>query len=289
MAYLKTIRSLIGDQSPIQARFLEKTSDLLSADDIQELEDLIGFYIQKGQTCESLAASYLSVVDDFMTEQAYFRKHKKYRYSSLKEVMNQTYLSDEYMEKSMLGLSLTQFLWPNHHKLFQFFKQTLPTNKSGTYLEIGPGHGLYFSAAIRLGRYDKYLAVDLSPKSLEVTKAITNRNVNSRFECVNFLSWKTEEKFDALVMGEVLEHLENPLEALQKVRELTHPESYIYITTCMNSPALDHIFLFREISEIYQLFAKSKLKIIKELILPADDKESDSSPANVGFVLQHEN
>ena len=293
MSHLKTIRSLIGDQSPIQERFLEKILTQLSRAESQDFEALIDYYLKQGFSCEYLAESYMTLVDDFMIELAYFRKNKKYRYSSFNEVKDKVYFSEDYMGRYMVGLSLAQFLWPNSRKLLDYFKATFPREKSGKYLEIGPGHGSYFSASIRSGQCEEYVAVDLSPKSLELTQNMVElQKVKKRFLCLDFLTWVTPDKFDVVVMGEVLEHVENPEAFLVKISQLTHSSSHIFVTTCINSPALDHIYLFHDVSEVRNLINHSGLSIVSEKILFQDDKNAedssrDSLPVNVGFVLKH--
>ncbi len=295
MSHLKTIRSLIGDQSPIQERFLEKVIGLLTASDTRDLEALIEYYLTHGFSHDDIANSYMTVVDDFLTEQSYFRKNKKYRHSTFNEVKDKVYFSEDYMGRYMVGLSLTQYLWPNHKSLLDFFRDTFPQEMTGKYLEVGPGHGFYFANAIRLGKFKEYTAVDLSPKSLELTEnMVRSIKGDKRFLEVDFLSWATQEKFDAVVMGEVLEHVENPGAFLVKIHELTHPSSYIYITTCINSPAIDHIYLFQNADEVRKLITSSGLKVVNEKILFQENKSPEDSlreslPINVGFVLKHAN
>ena len=284
---------MIGDQSPIQERFLEGVLAQLAPSDTQDLEALINYYLHHGLTMDDVANSYMTVVDDFLTEQTYFRKNKKYRYSTFNEVKDKVYFSEDYMGRYMVGLSLTQYLWPNHKKLLDFFKATFPGHMTGKYLEVGPGHGFYFSTAIKLGKFKEFIAVDLSPKSLELTKNMAQSlKAQKQFLCVDFLSWSTQEKFDAVVMGEVLEHVENPGAFLTKIRDLTHPASYIYITTCINSPAIDHIFLFRDVEEVRSLIAKSGFSVVDQKVLLQENKSPeessrDSLPVNVGFVIKH--
>jgi len=67
-------------------------------------------------------------------------------------------------------------------------------------------------------------------------------------------------------MSEVIEHVEQPIDYLKKITEVTHNNSYIYVTTCMNSPAIDHISLFETVGQIESLVLEANLKIIDKSV-----------------------
>ncbi len=294
MSHLKTISSLIGDQSPIQGRYLEESLGRLSSADKHDLESLLEFYQSKGYSNKFVAESYLQVVEDILAEQIFFRQNKKYRFSLFSEVKDAVYFSDEYMTRYMIGLALTQYLWGNHKKILEFFSKELPPNHFGKYLEVGFGHGIYFLKSIQQKKFKSYLGLDLSPKSVELTRAMIEFHSKAEFrlECADFLTWMPNEVFDAVVLGEVIEHVERPDEFLKKAREMTSPTGSIFVSTCLNAPAIDHIYLFSELREIEELFFKVGLKIRKQLILPHEnttlkEAQEKSLPINVGYILNH--
>ena len=47
----------------------------------------------------------------------------------------------------------------------RFLRQTLPRDRAGRYLEVGPGHGFLLLSAIEVGSFDEFLGVDLSAAS----------------------------------------------------------------------------------------------------------------------------
>ena len=74
---------------------------------------------------------------------------------------------------------------------------------------------------------------------------------------------------DAVVMGEILEHVENPTDFLHKLYEITHEESFIYISTVINGPAIDHIYLFGSIEEIEELYRKAGFEVCDRRLCPS--------------------
>lgn len=74
--------------------------------------------------------------------------------------------------------------------------------------------------------------------------------------CEDFFSYKDDEKFDCIVMGEVLEHVEEPERMLRKIRTLLKEDGISYISTVINAPAIDHIYLFSSVDEVLHMVEK---------------------------------
>jgi hypothetical protein len=92
-------------------------------------------------------------------------------------------------------------------------------------------------------------------------------------------------------MGEVLEHVENPLRFLQKVFALAKPDSHIYVSTCMNAPEIDHISLFSNLGQLKDVFGMAGFAIRDQLLLPhagtsIEEAEAQALPVNAAFLLR---
>ena len=172
--------------------------------------------------------------------------------------------------------------------------RSIPLARRRRYLEVGPGHGFYLTAAARAG-FEHVEGIDLSPTSVALTRGIVESGSFGPPEaCViregDFLRADFDAPFDVVVMGEVLEHVEDPRSFVRRVRELVKPGGTAYITTCANSPAVDHIFLFRSADEIRALCESEGLTAVDMLALPyvgttVAESERQKLPINVALVL----
>ena len=208
-----------------------------------------------------------------MQEQLYFQKFKTYR--SIKEKKNnlELYNSSYKMKKYMIALMLTQIYWHSHVKIFQWYKSQIKKISPKNFLEIGSGHGLLSKELLNKKNITGNIC-DISQQSLNFSKKIisnfSNGN-NINFKKIDFFDLNPNEKFDFIIMGEVIEHVEHPLKFLKKVKSLMTNNSKIFISTCANCAQLDHKYHFKNISQIKSLIYKSRLKIKSELVSPSEN------------------
>ncbi len=285
----------IVEQYPVHRGFLNQAVSGGSEEEIARLGTYLEFCLSKGLTLDYLAECYLTILGDTLEEQLYFRDNGSYRHSTFDEVAASVYHDRDYMDRYMYGLAITNFLWPNHLAMARFLRETLPKDRPGRYLEIGPGHGFLLLSAIEVGSFDDVLAVDLSAASVEQTRTIIDHfhpDAPARVEERDFLEAADLEpgSYDAIVMGEVLEHVEQPDVFLRRIAELAKDDAYIFVTTCINAPAVDHIYLWRTTDELEEMIRDNGLDIVEPLRLPYEGKTLEESreqdlPINVAYVL----
>ena len=290
------LRDEIAAENEKHRPFLDAAITRLSEDECRELSEYINFCLDDDLNIGDLAQVYGVILQDTLREQLYFMRHKNYRYSSFADVADSVYYDDAYMRYYMHGLALTAFIWPNHLDMHRFFVKTLPRGKSGSYLEIGPGHGANFLAALRLSAYDNFTGIDISPTSIDLTRRLIGRAVPDRQDEVlllqeDFLRWEPAgAPFDAIVMGEVLEHVEDPAAFLAQISAMSGPDTYIHVTTCINAPAIDHIYLFRHSDEIEAMISATGLCVLDSYLGPHHGTTVEKCiehdlPINIAYVL----
>jgi len=69
----------------------------------------------------------------------------------------------------------------------------------------------------------------------------------------------------------VLEHVEDPLKLLIRLHGLLSNQGHLFITAPTNAPAIDHIYLFRNVGEIRDVIRAAGLEIVDEISLCAED------------------
>lgn len=266
--------SIISEKNIFQAKALSGLAGQLSQDEKDGLTALLHFYMKQGDTVEHLADCYLELVRDFMEEQVYFVKNGHYRYSSSEEVNRLFYQRPEYMEHYVKGLAISQYLIGQHRSCREWFCEKISALDTGeNWLEVGVGHGEYFTLALLHTNYRHYLGLDISPTSVLSTRAMVEQRVPAGSRSVEI----REQDFfrydgpvcDAVVMGEILEHVERPADFLEKVHEITCETSFIYITTVINGPSIDHVYLFRDLEEIEELYRRSGFEIRDKRLCPS--------------------
>ncbi|MFZ6024737.1 MAG: class I SAM-dependent methyltransferase [Bacteroidota bacterium] len=289
--------SYITNENPFQKKFLIQSFNDIDTNHLDSLNEYLKFCISNGIELSFIAKSYNFIVKETFKEQIFFNKHKRYRYSSYREVAGSVYMDPEYMKKYMYGLAITAFLWKQHQLMHVFFEKVLPNNKKGSFLEIGSGHGYYFLKALTKTSFDDFTAIDISPTSVEMTKAIVTKSIDPSlnkkwniYEC-DFLKMETNKIYDGLVMGEVLEHVENPYAFLRKIYDLVNSESFVYITTCANAPEIDHLYLFKNASEVIELVQSAGFAIVEKLIVPYSNFTLEETiekelPLNIALTLK---
>lgn len=269
----------IADKNPLHLKKLRKNLRRMEADPefeslSSEFYDRYDAFLQRtGKTRAYAAGCYLRMIDDFLAETVRFQETGKYSSSSFAEVEARVYAEPAVMEYYMHGLLLTQFLWQHHYAVLKYFKKRLPAFAENTarYLEIGAGHGLYLNEALRsLGTAIDYCVVDISATSLDMARNFTDSE-RVRFVHADVFDFRDGDGFDFITMGEVLEHVEDPVALLARLHDLLNDGGRLFLTTPTNAPAIDHIHLFRNAEEVRAVIGQAGWSVQEEAHFYAEE------------------
>ena len=275
------IESIIK-QSPFQKK---KIQTYLAGKDIGFFEEAELFassyskYLEcHGIPMEFAVSAYLEMCQNMMKCQLEFMKTGKYTVTENNDTFIDVYGNEEKMQSYMIGLAISQFLWPTHYEMYKFFGTAI--SKYGreveSYLEIGPGHGLFLNKALDYLKHCKDItAVDISPISVAITKSIIEFFRKKQF-LIDFctqdiLEFSSTKRYDFITMGEVLEHVTYPEKLLCKLHGLISDRGRVFISTCVNAPAIDHVYHFKHINEIISMVNECGFTIESSLILPVEN------------------
>lgn len=212
--------------------------------------------IDIGDALDVYCSDYRWMCEAFLEEEIYFRRHGTYRLSTFPEAYEQVYSRPEIMGRYVRGILISQLIWEPHARAFDFFRTAFLglANPSSDCLEVGPGHGLFLYFASREANIRSLEAWDVSQSSIAETRhALGKLGVTRDIRIVEQDVLRAEarrEEFDLATISEVLEHLERPDLALQSLHGALRPGGRIFINAPVNSPAPDHIYLWRSTEEL---------------------------------------
>ena len=277
----------IGERNPLHLKKIRKNLLRMKADPdfvpmSQKFYDRYDAYLLRtGKTRSYAADCYLRMIDDFVAETVRFSETGAYSSTSFEEVNRRVYAQPEVMDYYMHGLLLTQFIWVHHFELLKYYTAELSrlAPAGGNYLEIGGGHGLYLNMAKELLSGDwTFSVVDISETSLQIARSFADSE-GVDFIHADIFELKERNRPDFIVMGEVLEHLEDPLALLQRLHGMLDPDGKLFITTPTNAPAIDHIYLFRSPDEIRGLISRAGFEVMSEKSFSSEDVPLEQAEA----------
>lgn len=251
------VRRLIAYWPAHEAFLKRRFSD--PDDPTLRIADDIGELLAKTAVEDDTAfAGYRWMCEAMFEEELHFRRTGRYRLSSASAAAVSVYDNVPVMTHYMRGLLVSQALWRNHSGSLGFYRDRfLPQVRGeGSLLEIGPGHGLLLYFAALRSPSLKLSGWDVSATSVAITRELLGKlDLEGRCELGvrDFLAEKPVRRFDAIVASELLEHLAAPAEALQAFRTLLAPDGRLYLNVPVNSPAPDHIQLWRAPEEVCRL------------------------------------
>ena len=203
-----------------------------------------------------LIADYRFLCEEIvLPEEIHFRREGHYRLKHFADAEREVYANAPFMSRYMNGLLMTEIFWANHAAAFHSFRcDFLPSLAGASHLlEVGPRHGLFLAFAARSRNVAELTGWDISQASLDHTRAALSalavgRHVDLvRQDLFDASSAPAGGAFDAIVMSEILEHLEDPGAALRAVEPWLKPGGTVWINVPANSPAPDHIYLFENL------------------------------------------
>jgi 2-polyprenyl-3-methyl-5-hydroxy-6-metoxy-1,4-benzoquinol methylase len=274
--HLNNLAEAVLEAWPEHRKFLGVSFDGYDATELALLDDLASRIVRlAGGELDGYAASYHWTCRELNKETLYFKKNGAYRLSHFADAERLVYSNSAFMKRYMEGLLMSQALWRNHATAFLAFRTRYLARFKAPfrYLEIGPGHGLFLSVAAEHPLCGGAEGWDVSAESVRQTA-----HALAVLGCADKVALAQRDVmaadvgngggFDAIVISEVLEHIERPREALRALRPQLTPGGTMFINVPVNSPAPDHIYLLREAAEARALVESAGLQILDLQLAP---------------------
>ena len=242
----------------LQTRFADDSPEFLErTDQVAKLALVLA-----DDRLDEFCRDYRWMCENFIEEELYFRRHKKYRLSSFADAYREVYGDPTYMSRYVKGILLSQLFWHNHAAAMDLFRTSyLPSlPRAFDHLEVGPGHGLFFAQAATHPNCGSASGWDVSPSSIAATReALHKFGIVERVKLIEqdvLIAPKEGALFDSAIISEVLEHLERPDLALNTLFQSLRPGGRLFVNMPINSPAPDHIYFCSSIKQVSDLVEK---------------------------------
>ncbi len=273
------LRVNVGEREPALLAFSEQLSEIICKLGDEGHGGLASLVEDYRFICEKIV----------LPEELHFRRHGTYRLKTFEEAYRTVYSNREFMTRYMNGLLVTDVIWINHCRCMMNYRQEfLPMLRRGaSLLEIGPGHGLLLYLADAMENIGQVTAWDISEASLALA-AKTLETMSARrkvqFEKRNIFEASIMDPenaglFDGIVLSEVLEHLEDPLKAIQVLHHVCRPGGLVWINVPANSPAPDHLYLVSDISEPVALVKQAGFEVVNQYFYPTSGTTAEKARA----------
>lgn len=251
------------------------------------------------EKCGRDLGEYDRAVDDFTAFSAEFVELQMdldrtghYKYASYEDARAAVYDNPGVMERRYLnGLFLSTAFWPNHTKMFRYFLSSfaavLPAK--GRILEVPVGTGIFISEFARRHVGWNATGIDISDSSVAYSREIVRLNGDAAVTIskTDVFDLPESEKFDRIICGELLEHLETPERLLERLAAILAARGKIFLTTAIWAANIDHIYLFESTREVRDMLSRY-FTIESELVLNVFDgkgPEDERTPINYACIL----
>ncbi len=272
-----------GKLKQYTSELVKTTPDYLqNADGIIELaQDVCG---ATGWGESALREYYAEFVVDYLREQSQFLATGSYsrENEATTSVIDEVYHNDEYMRSYMMGLLASYAIFPHHYKQYKFyvdrFEPTLPSN--GACIEFGVGHGMFMTHLLKRQKGRTGFGFDLSDMALTIARAVASIDKidPSRLTLGNadVASMPLTGEYIAMTAAGLLEHINDPVGFLRRVREHLAPEvGRIFFMVPVNTAHADHVVHLETVDDCRHLMLEGGLDLVEEEIAPTENLDLD--------------
>ncbi len=286
---LQRLHGTIAAAWPKHKKSLETAVAGLDGGQLRQLDDLadkIGLL---------LGGKWSRHIDDYrwlckmsIEESVHFLRTGKYRHDSFAEVSRAVYENEALMTRYVNSLLVSQVCWHNHIQTFLYYlNEFLPlVSSDADFLEVGPGHGIFIHYAARHIAAGRTTGWDISPASLAATRNSLQKldqadKTELMIQDVDAIDVdRHARRFDAVLINEVLEHLEQPGVALANLQQVMKPGGRIFIGFPINSPMIDHIYLLKTPEAVRDLVQGAGFTVESMHLFPTTGKRVEQSLKN---------
>jgi 2-polyprenyl-3-methyl-5-hydroxy-6-metoxy-1,4-benzoquinol methylase len=243
---------------------------------------------------ETAVKGYVRFALDATRLQKRFEKELRYASKTYAEAAAAVYHNEEYMSTLYLpGILLSNYLWPHHYsQLCYFHNRFAPLAldfPDKRFADVGVGTGFYSCQMLGVSEEIRGDAFDISDYSICHSKHMVDAfGFSGRWVCHkrNVIESPPEQTWPLLISVEVLEHLENPVVYLKRLRDMLQQGGKAFITAAVTAPNEDHIYLYNNASEVEAELVEAGFSILDfQEDIAYESKKGEPVPRLVAFIV----
>ena len=245
---------------------------------------------------DEAADGFVDLSTDINLRQARYEREGRYRNQTFKEVYEAHYTNDATMRSYLWGSYLSNVLWAHHVDLTCFYMDRFVKRIPATsrIVEVAPGHGTWGLLALNALPEATLEGYDISPEAIVMAKALSEKGcmTGSRAHFHErdalALSVLPHASADAFICNMLVEHLEQPQVVFDVAANVLVPSGKGYISGALTAAQVDHIFEFRNESELVLMAEKAGLRVLEARSnAPARTlKNAKFTPRSMALIVQ---
>ena len=267
---LARLTGLVTSTWPAHADFLTKSFAMRTPSLMDTSEAMSEVVLRlAGDRAEKVAEDYHWLCEQIREEELNFARTDAYRFETFAQTNEHVYSDDAFMERYMHGLLYSHILWYMHASSLHFFRERLAARvkPGGKVMEVGSGHGLLIYLALTELGMEEAVAWDISQVSLDQTREaleLLGTADRARYELQDMHQVEAgSEKFELIILSHLLEHLEEPVDALLKIRNAVAKGGYLFVNVPLNAPMPDHLQLLRDPDDAVKMITDGGFRVLE--------------------------
>jgi len=250
-------------------------------DDGERVVGMVQALTGEGDGFAAALTAYVRLSVEYLKLQRKLEQSGRYPFSRFADARRAVYDNPEVMDGYYLhGLLLSEIFWQNHYRLLRYFRDRFVADlpAQGRLAEVGIGHGLFGAEMLERRAGWALRGIDISRSSLRFASRVLDHYgiAPDRYDLVEGDAVALDEPdgaFDAVVCGEVLEHLEHPETALAELARVVRPGGRVFITAAIYAANIDHIWLFESVDQLRLLLDRVGFERVSECPIPVSGQE----------------
>ena len=270
----ESLYAYLGQRYP---QFQKGVEEALAVDPnrFSEIAEMYLGWLVRARGEDGIAQSvdaFVQFTTDVNLAQARYEADGHYQYQSFAEVNEIHYSQESRMHGYLWGIYLTNFLWAHHFEICLFFRDRFLARIDNVQnlIEIAPGHGGWGAWALNVFDNAHLRGFDISPTSIEIASSVTRAaGMESRVRYDQRdaldLTELDADCADAGISSFLIEHLEQPAQLFAVINHLLKPGGYFFVTGALTAAQIDHIYEFRNESELVAMAEGHGLRVLETL------------------------